>query len=73
MNITTIPKVKNLYNVFYQSRNAATHQPHSYARFQLSDIHYPPLSTPGNTLLFLGFCHFAGCLNHVGHLPTVMS
>ena len=62
MNITTIPKVKNLYNVFYQSRNAATHQPHSYAPFQLSDIHYPPLSTPGNTLL-----------NHVGHLPTVMS
>lgn len=73
MNITTIPKVKNLYNVFYQSRNAATHQSHSYARFPLSDIRYPPLSTPINTLLFLGFCHFAGCLNHVGHPPTVMS
>ena len=73
MNITTIPKVKNLYNVFYQSRNAATHQSHSYTRFPLSDIRYPPLSTPINTLLFLGFCHFAGCLNHVGHPPTVMS
>ena len=73
MNITTIPKVKNLYNVFYQSRNAATHQSHSYTRFPLSDIHYPPLSTPINTLLFLGFCHFAGCINHVGHPPTVMS
>lgn len=73
MNITTIPKVKNLYNVFYQSRNAATHQSHSYTRFPLSDIHYPPLSTPINTLLFPGFCRFAGCLNHVGHLPTVMS
>lgn len=72
MNITTIPEVKNLYNVFYQSRNTATHQSHSYTRFPLSDLHHPPLSTPRSTFHFRGFYHFIGCFNHARHLPIVM-